>query len=236
MTERARSALSRDADTIAVGRSRMVWAGDHLRIDIDERAAPVPFPVRGCVRVIPELLQPVEFALDPKASHVWRPIAPRARIEASFQEPALAWSGIGYFDCNAGLEPLEAGFSGWTWARTHLPAGATAIHYDAHRRDGGRTALALTFDAAGAPVATEFPNVAPMPNGFWGVARAAASETDARLISALEDSPFYTRSEIEITVDGARRRAMHESLDLDRFAQSWVKALLPFRMPRIGFL
>jgi len=27
---------------------------------------------------------------------------------------------------------------------------------------------------------------------------------------------------------------MHESLDLDRFKKAWVRALLPFRMPRLG--
>jgi carotenoid 1,2-hydratase len=31
---------------------------------------------------------------------------------------------------------------------------------------------------------------------------------------------------------GEAATAVHESLDLDRFASPWVQAMLPFRMPR----
>ena len=49
-------------------------------------------------------------------------------------------------------------------------------------------------------------------------------------LKTLEDTPFYTRSQI-LTEAGS---FMHESLDLTRFCQPWVQFLLPFRMPRMG--
>jgi carotenoid 1,2-hydratase len=52
------------------------------------------------------------------------------------------------------------------------------------------------------------------------------------VISTLEDAPFYARSLIGHRVDGEDAISMHESLDLDRFANPVVKAMLPFRMPR----
>ena len=50
----------------------------------------------------------------------------------------------------------------------------------------------------------------------------------AKLRETLEDTPFYSRSRIE--VPGGL--AVHESLDLDRFSSPVVRAMLPFRMPR----
>jgi carotenoid 1,2-hydratase len=34
--------------------------------------------------------------------------------------------------------------------------------------------------------------------------------------------------------DCAAANAVHESVDLDRFASRWVRMLLPFKMPRRG--
>jgi carotenoid 1,2-hydratase len=58
------------------------------------------------------------------------------------------------------------------------------------------------------------------------------SAQPARLISTLEDAPFYSRSQIAHLIDGEKAVSVHESLDLDRFAKPVVKAMLPFRMPR----
>ena len=49
-------------------------------------------------------------------------------------------------------------------------------------------------------------------------------------MKTLEDTPFYTRSEIQV----GGGQFMHESLDLHRFCRPWVQFLLPFRMPRKG--
>jgi carotenoid 1,2-hydratase len=70
----------------------------------------------------------------------------------------------------------------------------------------------------------------------WRVRRRtrADSGTSPRVIQTLEDAPFYARSRIATRLDGVTAEAIHESLDLNRFASPLVRALLPFRMPRRG--
>ena len=52
------------------------------------------------------------------------------------------------------------------------------------------------------------------------------------MLHTLEDTPFYARSMISTHWNGDAVTAMHESLDMDRFNQAWVRRLLPFRMGR----
>jgi carotenoid 1,2-hydratase len=88
-------------------------------------------------------------------------------------------------------------------------------------RDGSSEALAV-------PPARVLP-----PTSIWRIPRATHSVVEElRIAQTLEDTPFYARS---ILRSGAASGAiMHESLDLDRFKKAWVRALLPFRMPRIA--
>ena len=53
MTERPRGAVSRTADTFAVGPSSLAWDGTSLTIRLDEIAVPIPGRIRGTVRVVP---------------------------------------------------------------------------------------------------------------------------------------------------------------------------------------
>jgi carotenoid 1,2-hydratase len=62
--------------------------------------------------------------------------------------------------------------------------------------------------------------------------RETRSEGDAEVVKTLEDTPFYTRSELRTTLLGERTRAMHESLSMPRFTSPLTQILLPFRMPR----
>ena len=64
MTERRKSQLARDAGSIAIGPSSLAWDGSELVIRIDERAAPIPRPIRGTVRVRPNGLTGQPFTLD----------------------------------------------------------------------------------------------------------------------------------------------------------------------------
>ena len=57
-------------------------------------------------------------------------------------------------------------------------------------------------------------------------------DTAARVLRTLEDTPFYSRSMIVSGNDINHGSAIHESVDLDRFASRWVQTLLPFKMPR----
>lgn len=231
MTERRRGAVEASADSLALGPSQVRFEDGALIYDIAEYGAPLPKGVRGRVVIRPEVEQGETFTLDGAGRHVWRPVWPRARVEARFDAPELTFSGDGYVDMNAGSEPLEAGFRSWNWARTPTQDGA-AILYDSVWADGGRRSLALRIDGAGRAEGFDAPAEQALPKTGWRVDRAVRSDGRARVITTLEDTPFYSRSLIETGLLGARRTWMHESLDLTRFSSPVVKMMLPFRMPR----
>ena len=79
----------------------------------------------------------------------------------------------------------------------------------------------------------EPPPVAALPRAGWGVARTTRADAGgASLVRTLVDAPFYARSLVASCTLRERVTAVHESLSLDRFNAPWVRALLPFRMPR----
>lgn len=231
MTERKAKAIDRGDDHFIFGPSSVRFEDGKLIFDIAETAAPIPYPVRGQIVIHPEVQQGEQFTLDPNGRHAWRPVWPKARVEAKFDKPGLDWSGDGYVDMNAGLEPLEAGFKSWSWARTAMPDGA-AILYDCQPAGGGEYGLALRIHEDGTTEHFDAPPEIALPDVMWGVARPSRSDGAGRVVKTLEDTPFYTRSMIETELLGKTRISMHESLDLKRFDSTWVKCLLPFRMPR----
>ena len=232
MTERGRRAVSRSSDAFSVGASALAWDGAGLDIHIDEFCAPVPRGLSGRVRLEAEGLNNCEFSLDSQGGHVWRPIAPLARVSVEMERPSLAWRGLGYFDFNRGAEPLEAAFSRWTWSRARIGARAR-VFYEAERRRAPPLSLSLGFARDGTASEVEPPPRAQMPKTLWRIARETRSEENARVLETLEDAPFYARSRIAHRLEGEAVASMHESLDLDRFSKPIVKAMLPFRMPRI---
>ena len=231
MTERRRAAVSREPDALRIGPSAMHWDGSRLTIDIDERTAPLPRRVRGKVVLEPEAWNERAFTLSQRGAHVWRPIAPFARVRAEFSEPDIAWSGGGYLDFNQGDAPLERDFRRWTWSRARLADGA-AIFYDADRRDQPPLEMSLRCGRDGAVREAAAPPKAPLPTTLWRVQRETRSEAQAQVTATFEDSPFYARSAVAHRLDGQDAISMHESLDLDRFSNGVVRAMLPFRMPR----
>lgn len=232
MTERGRPALDRSSDHLTIGPSALHWDGDRLTVEIDEMAVPLPRRIQGRVRLIPEAITERPFVLDGKGRHHWWPLAPVSRIEVELNRPELHWSGPAYLDSNSGDEPLEAAFRFWTWSRAAHDAGTT-IAYDAQRRDGSDIALGLDFDRGGEVREIELPPPASLRSGLWGVRRAARGDQgQVQLVRTFEDAPFYTRSQLSGRLCGRQVAAVHESLDLDRFASPLVKLMLPFRMPR----
>jgi carotenoid 1,2-hydratase len=232
MTERGAGALVRSHDGFAVGTSALFWDGKGLDIDIDEVCAPLPRRVIGRVRLDIETLNGRAFDIESGGRHVWRPIAPLARVSVEMSRPALQWRGHAYFDMNRGNEPLEDGFRSWHWSRARMRDGAR-VFYEAEKRRGGETALSLIFTPKGEVVERPAPEIAPLPQTRWRLPRVTRSERPARVLETLEDAPFYARSRIAHRVDGEDAISVHESLDLDRFAKPVVKAMLPFRMPRV---
>ena len=235
MTERGTRALDRSAHRLAIGPSTLTWDGTALVIDVDERGAPWPSRVRGRIRVEPRGVHAASHALDAAGHHRWTPIAPVAGISVDMAAPASRWRGHAYFDHNAGARPLERDFARWHWSRRTAADGATTLLYDVERRDGTRRAIALSAGADGAPhVALDSPPASDLPRTRWALARTTRADAGSRstVVRTLEDGPFYARSIVRSTLAGDTADAVHESLDLDRFARPWVQALLPFRVPR----
>lgn len=233
MTERPAHRLRRDADNFQVGPSGLHWDGETLTIDIAEISAPLPYPVRGTIRVRPEMIGTTAFALDPAGRHRWHPVAPRARVEVDMVHPGVRWSGDGYFDSNFGDESLEEGFTDWHWSRAHLK-NDVAVLYEGLRRDGTPFDLALKFDRQGRWHDVEQPAAAKLPRSRWLLKRATRADVghDPKVIRTWIDAPFYARTALETRLFGEDCRAVHESLSLDRFRSPIVQSMLPYRMPR----
>lgn len=232
MTDRRQGALSRGPDVLKIGPSRLEWDGETLTIHINEVTAPIPSRLTGVVRLRPRALAGREFTLDSHGRHRWQPIAPRSRVEVELTSPALRWSGPAYFDTNHGAAPLEEDFREWDWCRAPMQ-DATAILYNAERRDGSKQSLALKATEDGAVLDIAVPPPATMPRTLWRIRRPTRSESGhARVVRTLEDTPFYSRSEIRTTLLGQETTAVHESLELDRFKNPAMYAMLPWKVPR----
>jgi carotenoid 1,2-hydratase len=236
MTERGRTRLRESAGALAIGPSALAWDGGTLTVEIDEVTVPLPSRLRGVVRLRPLALPGRSYALDAAGRHRWTPIAPCARVDVDFASPGLAWSGAGYFDANAGDEPLEDAFTRWDWCRAALPGGGAAVLYDVTRRGGDALSLALRFSPDGGVAAFDPPPASALPSTLWRIGRATRAEAGraASVRETLEDAPFYARSVVATRLLGEDVTAVHESLSLERFRAAWVRWLLPFRMPRLA--
>lgn len=239
LTERGAREVSRGPSHLTIGASNLRWERGELLIDLRERTSPFPSlrPGRivGRVRVIPTVLHAAPLSLDEAGRHVWWAIAPLCRVEVELTEPALRWSGTGYHDANAGDAALEDDLHGWDWSRADVD-GRPVILYDATARDGRRTRsrLARRYHPDGSAEIIEVPSVSPLGRTRWGIRRETRCDQGgaAEVARSLEDAPFYARSVLSTSLMGARVHAMHESVDLDRFASPWVRFLIPFRMRR----
>lgn len=233
MTERGKGALDDGPDHFSVGPSALHWEGDTLVIDVNEVTVPLPSRLKGQIRFTPDVGQPTPFALDTSARHHWWPYAPFGRIEAEFDKPGLSWRGHGYADTNTGTTALEADFSGWTWSRASTDDGAV-IFYEPQERSGAHQIIAIHVDATGNVTTIDVPPRVDLKKGFWGVARDTRSEDPGktRITETFVDAPFYTRDALQMVLGGKPCPAVHESLNLDRFASPIVKLMLPFKMPR----
>jgi carotenoid 1,2-hydratase len=236
MTERGAKSLRRDADHFQVGPSALSWHNGVLTADINEITMPIPSRLTGKIVLRPSVQTDAEVVLDARGGHIWRPLAPRARVDVSFSSPDLSWSGDAYFDTNSGNEPLERAFKNWHWGRAHR-ADDLMLFYDVVRRDGSQDAFAYQVDADGAVTSAPSPPTQALASTFWGIDRTAWADlgADVKVIKTLEDTPFYARSALATRLNDQPVTMMHESLNLDRLQSPIVRAMLPFRMPRRSF-
>ncbi len=155
---------------------------------------------------------------------------PVMRVEVNMESPSLRWRGHGYLDTNSGIRALEDDFKGWSWTRRE-DEHHSDVTYSITLRDGIRRAASVRFSDSAPIEELPLPNTVSLKPGLWRVRRDACCGETPRILRDLEDTPFYTRS---ILTDTAfKGDTMHEFLDLDRFQASWVRFLLPFRMPRV---
>jgi carotenoid 1,2-hydratase len=236
-TEVGRAAVRRSTDRLALSATALQWTSAGLELRFDERAVPFGRRVRGTVRLDAGPRFSSAFAVDPHGHHHWWPIAPVARVEVELEEPALRFAGSGYLDSNFGDAPLERAFSKWTWSRASNET-STVVLYDVTTREGDMRPLGLRFERDGTMVPLSEPTEvqALPPTTVWRMPRLmrAARGGSPRVLRTFEDTPFYSRSLVELPLGGASMRAVHESLDLGRFAHPLVQRLLPFRIRRGG--
>lgn len=234
MTDRGETALRQTASRLEVGPSMMRWQANTLIITIDELSSlPLISRIKGEIRIIPSAVTNVELPLTPDGAHIWRPFAPRSRIEVDIDRPGWQWSGEGYFDANFGSRALEQDFTYWTWGRYPTSDGATCF-YDATRLDGSELAAAFQFDKNGTARATELPPKVPMRPSLWAVKRETRGDagTTAKQVQNMLDAPFYARAAVETTLNGEKVTGVHEALDLKRFRSRFLKPMLAVRVPR----
>ncbi len=237
MTERGKRHVDRDARSFSIGRSRLEWTGAALVIDIDERGAPWPRPLRGRIVVHPRGLSRFATALDDAGRHRWGPIAPCARIEVALTQPDLRWSGDAYIDSNEGDEPVDRAFARWDWLRAPRPDGRCAVLYDVRQRGGVEHLVGARFapDGSVEPYALPQRQALP-PTALWRIGRRVPVAADAppvRVRRTLEDTPFYARSLLHMVDDGVAVDAVHESLDVGRLVSTSTQWMLPWKMPRV---
>ena len=236
MTERGARHVHRDRSQFNIGPSSLQWRGDHLQIDINEVAMPLPRRVRGRIRVFPQALCTYNAALDDQGRHRWGPIAPCARIEVAMDSPAASWKGQAYVDSNEGDEPVSGPFKVWDWSRAAMADGSTAVIYDVQLQNGNNRLLAERFKPNGEIEAFEAAPRQALPTTLWRVGRSMRSEDPSKLAptikETLEDTPFYARSLVNATLLGERVVAVHETLQPQRLKAWPMPLMLPFRMPR----
>ena len=235
MTERGRRHVRRSAHEFVIGPSRVAWENDALVIDIDEVGVPIPYRVRGRVRVRPQALCSFHAPLDDSGRHRWGPIAPCSRVEVTMEQPAMRWSGHGYLDSNEGDEPIDRPFREWDWSRASLRDGSTGVIYDVRQKHGADRVLALRFRPDGSHEPFEPPPRQPLPRTAWRIDRSLRTDpgTRAQVLQSLEDTPFYQRSMLQSGLLGESVTSVHETLNVPRLTSTAVQLMLPWRMPRV---
>lgn len=228
-----RRGATRTPELLGIGPSSISRTPNGYSIAIDEIVALGRRRIVGSIDVELEATFGEPQSLDAGGEHLWWPIAPVCSVEVNLRDPKLHFSGQGYMDANAGAGPLEDAFDEWHWSRTS-GRGHTRISYAVRRRDGSQKVIDLASDATGTRALESCEDVG-LPPTAWSVPRTYRGPAGhrVRVARALEDTPFYARSQLELTGASEKLTAVHETLSLDRFRSPLVRMLLPARMRRV---
>lgn len=245
MTERSQPGVTRKVDNYTIGPSRLSFYRDKsqygvMQIDINEVTVPIPRLLQGRITVQLGNLSDKHYRLDKEGHHHWWPVSPASAVEVQFEKPACSWHGHAYLDTNWGDRPLEEDIDYWCWSRFQNKQ-QTLIHYDVFYKgnDAYRLpacepdkGLAIRVNNDGTSTTDTPPSLKKLKKTNWQMTRHARSESNLKLVSTLEDSPFYSRSLIETTIDNESLMGICESVSLQKFRKPIVQMMLPFRMPR----
>ena len=117
-----------------------------LKFDIDEISAPWPRRLRGRVRVEAGGNKPASLQARAEGGHIWRPIAPRARVAVRSSEPEHQVERKRLFRLAIlATSRSEAGFPTLDLVSC-AAARRRGVFYDAERRREGPLHLSLEFD------------------------------------------------------------------------------------------
>ncbi len=244
MSEYAAHHVTRDAQSLQIGANRIelqhgqgAGTGDRATWRFDERSPWTRRRLRGELEIdLPATRAPI-FDIDVHGRHQWTPIAPRTPVRVRFERPALEFEGIAYHDANRGSEGLEAAFDDWDWSRADFGDHARIV-YDTRSVEGEHRRLALRIDEEGTrPVAMQGCPERALPTTRWGLPPFMRVEVERKLELSmmLEDTPFYSRSLLDLS-EGAGEapiHAVHEHLDMGRFVRPSTQLMLPFRTRRV---
>ena len=235
MTEYGKDHIERKDKVFQVGKSKIEWKDDRIEIHLDELATPIPRRVKGRITLKSDKFFLYSTWLDDEKKHRWGPIAPNATVEVEFPSQKTGWKGHAYCDSNEGDEPLEKPFHGWNWAKAHIEDDSVLVFYDVKQKKGRERVLPIRFFPDGTIKRIAPPPREDLPDTKWFISRFMRAEParPAHVLRNLEDTPFYSRSMISAGLLGDRQLVMHETLNLNRYANPLIKLLLPWRMPRI---
>lgn len=237
MTDRGRAALQQTQHSLTIGPSSLTWddAAQQLIIRVNEISSlPLISRLSGTITLTPKAITNVELPLTNEGTHVWRPFAPTADIDVDLNMPGWTWSGHGYFDANFGTRALEQDFNYWTWGRFPVSGGSKCF-YDLELRNGSKHQHALSFDTLGqAETIQSPPRATKFARSLWAVARSTRCDALAKpkQVKNLLDAPFYNRSVVKTTLAGEESIGVFEALDLHRFRNPAILAMLAVRVPR----
>ena len=197
MTERRARDLKTSTSMLKIGPSSMSFDGESLTVNLDERSAPFRRAIRGKVVVEMPAVTDRCYTLHSSGQHRWWPIAPTARVKVSLDAPNIHWEGSGYVDTNGGTVALEDTFTDWHWSRADMGPEHCRIVYEAHAKDG-ESCLMTLFGGPKTGLASEHsPPRRDLSDGpIWRVSRPARSYQGFNVEKTLEDTPFYTRSNL----------------------------------------
>jgi carotenoid 1,2-hydratase len=218
----------RDRHSVELTSSRVMWSGGRVTWEIRERTAWTRSPIRGLVEVTPRVSSTAAIPLDSRGTHLWRPLAPLARVRATFTSPGFDFDGHGYLDSNRGDRPLEQGLAPWSWMHS-VSSGSIDVRYDVVGRPP------VTLGTAGHPVpADPSDTVHRLPTSRWGLPRCVRLPVgaDVAIVRTLEDAPFYVRSLVRIERGRRSVLAVHETMDPVRLAHPLSQWMIPWRSHR----